>query len=235
MRGGGRYQLSFSSMYFIYPILLSVFTVLSPQGTTLHIAHADTIRTFRSEGSITRTHSHTHVAPAPVITPTPTPPVQTPPVVTLPPTTSPNNPPSDTPTSFAAQVEQEVFARINTERAKNGLAQLALDSTLTTLARAHSTDMVTNSYFSHTDLSGCDGACRFTNAGYAYSWMGENIYTMTGYSLTPAATADMVVSGWMNSPGHRANILNTHFTNQGIGVAVQGSTVDVTQDLSLPR
>lgn len=162
-------------------------------------------------------------SPAPAPTPTPTP------------TPTPVTPPIESPTTFATQLEDEIYARINDERVKNGRAQLVRDSKLATLARVHSADMLTNNYFSHTNLSGCTVSCRFSNAGYSYWSYGENIYWMSGYTLTPEAAADMVVNGWMNSSGHRANILNSTFTNQGIGVAFSGKTIYVTQDFAKPR
>jgi uncharacterized protein YkwD len=67
--------------------------------------------------------------------------------------------------TFAQQVEQEIFRLINIERTKAGLSTLVPDTRLDKIARAHSADMLANGYFSHTDKSGCDSACRVSNAG----------------------------------------------------------------------
>ncbi len=137
--------------------------------------------------------------------------------------------------TFAQEVEKEIHRLVNAERTKQGLSTLKSDIRLASIARAHSQDMLTNDYFSHTDLSGCGSSCRMSNAGYAWSAAGENIYTMTGYSMGPAAAARHMVDGWMDSPGHRANILNGTFTNHGIGVATSGSTVYATSVFALPQ
>ena len=124
---------------------------------------------------------------------------------------------------------------MNTERTKNNLPALAWNATLASVARAHSADMAKNKYFDHTDLSGCSSACRVTNAGYTWRAVGENIYTMQGYNLSADATAQMIVSGWMNSPGHRANILDSQYQEDGVGVAQLGDSTYITADYGTPR
>jgi uncharacterized protein YkwD len=134
-----------------------------------------------------------------------------------------------------SQIESEVLRLTNAARADNGLAPLTSDTALANIARAHSVDMLTHNYFSHPDLTGCDGACRMTNAGYSWQAMGENIHMMSGYHLSVTDTAQKIVTDWMNSPGHRANILNSSFTHAGIGIAMEGDTIYTTADYSLPR
>jgi len=124
---------------------------------------------------------------------------------------------------------------MNAQRVQNGLSALAWDQRLADMARAHSTDMLTNDYFSHTDPNGCGSSCRANNAGYGWTAIGENIYFTEGYNLTSTAEAEMIVNGWMNSPGHRANILGAQFTNDGVGVAVQGDKIYITAMYSKPR
>ncbi len=164
---------------------------------------------------------------------TTTKPVQRP--VTVAPTPAATAPVAIPTTDFAVQVEQLVHTKINAERSKVGLATLALDSTLAIVARAHSADMAKNNYFNHTNLAGCSSSCRVTNAGYQWSTVGENIYMMSGYKLSADATAQMIVDGWMNSPGHKANIVNTNFTYEGIGVAQVGNSLYATEDFARPR
>jgi len=97
----------------------------------------------------------------------------------------------------------------NVERAKAGCGTLRIDARLTTAARLHSQDMVDRGYFSHTSPEGEGPGDRAEAAGYP-RWSGENI--AAGYA-TPAA----VVRGWMNSDGHRANILNCSSKATGVG------------------
>lgn len=144
-------------------------------------------------------------------------------------------PPSASSSNIAIALENEIHARINAVRAEYELSTLARDERLVTLARAHSTDMLVNNYFSHENKNGCSSSCRAQSAGYAYWMIGENIYMLNGYALNAPELAAKIVSGWMNSSGHRANILQSGFTNQGIGVAVEGKKVYATELLAKPR
>ena len=108
--------------------------------------------------------------------------------------------------------EMEVINLVNQERLIEGLHIYSPDDRLTDAARGHSEDMALNNYFAHTSLDGRAFFDRITDAGYFWSKCGENI--AAGYS-TPQA----VVDGWMNSPGHRANILHPDFCNIGVGYA----------------
>ncbi len=127
-------------------------------------------------------------------------------------------------TDFRTQVEQFVLSATNAARAQNGLQALVTDSAAASVARSHSEDMLTQNYFNHTNLSGCGSGCRLTSAGYVWSSYGENIHWMSGYNLSAQDTAKKIVSDWMNSPGHRANMLGS-FTYAGVGIAVSGSKV----------
>ena len=161
--------------------------------------------------------------PAPDPTNPPVTPTTKPPAGTTPPTTSP--PP---PTGNAA-FEAQVLTIVNTERAKAGCAALTADDRLTTAARAHSADMAARNYFSHTTPEGVEFATRITTAGYRWSGAGENI---AKGQRTPAE----VMNSWMNSAGHKANILNCGFKNLGVGVAADaGGSLLWTQDFASPR
>lgn len=81
---------------------------------------------------------------------------------------------------------------------------------LTTAASRHSADMVARDYFSHTSPDGTDPGARITAAGYRWSTYGENI-------AKGQQTAAAVMDSWMNSSGHRANILNCAFKEIGVG------------------
>jgi uncharacterized protein YkwD len=117
-----------------------------------------------------------------------------------------------------AQVQAATLCLINLQRGAHGESPLNANSRLGTAAARHSADMVAENYFEHTSPSGQTFIDRLTAAGYitpriSYS-AGENIATGTGAESTPAA----MVAAWMNSPEHRANILDADFTDTGIGV-----------------
>jgi len=103
------------------------------------------------------------------------------------------------------------------------------------MARLHSADMLTHSYFSHEDQAGCGIVCRFSSIKYEYWAIAENIYSMYGYELSAHESAVKIVEGWMNSPGHRANILSETYTVEGVGVAFEGTRIYVTEDFAKPR
>jgi uncharacterized protein YkwD/stress response protein SCP2 len=103
----------------------------------------------------------------------------------------------------------------NRERARAGLPPLAVDPLLTAAAQAHSADMVARAFYSHTAPDGSRPWGRAAAAGSTRRSIGENIACG---QRSPAE----VVEGWMNSPGHRANILKPGFTHIGIGCAGGG-------------
>ncbi|GAB2727349.1 CAP domain-containing protein [Streptomyces bullii] len=103
----------------------------------------------------------------------------------------------------------------NRERARAGLRPLAPDPRLTTAAQAHSADMVARDFYSHTSPDGHRPWDRAAAAGFTRRSIGENI------ACGQRSPAD-VVEGWMNSPGHRVNILKPDFTHIGIGFAGGG-------------
>ncbi|MBL8932159.1 MAG: CAP domain-containing protein, partial [Kineosporiaceae bacterium] len=118
----------------------------------------------------------------------------------------------------------------NAARAANGCSvALKADGKLTNAAQGHSADMAAKNYFSHTGLDGRSPFDRMRDAGYSYSMAAENI---AAGQPTPAA----VVNGWMNSAGHKANILNCKLTEIGVGVAKGGSYgIYWTQNFGTPR
>ncbi|TDC70002.1 CAP domain-containing protein [Actinomadura sp. GC306] len=107
--------------------------------------------------------------------------------------------------------EAAVVSLTNAERSKAGCGALRVDQRLVTAARKHSADMAANNYFSHTSQNGDSPWDRMAAAGYPDAGA-ENI--AKGYP-----TAAAVVKGWMNSPGHRANILNCDLRAIGVGMA----------------
>ena len=113
--------------------------------------------------------------------------------------------------SYNSSFEDRVVFLINEQRALNGLPALIVRPQLTAAARGHSLDMACNNYFSHTGSDGSTSRDRVLREGYYATWVGENIY---GGQLS---TADSVVTWWMNSTPHRANILNVNYYSIGIG------------------
>lgn len=128
-----------------------------------------------------------------------------------PPTTTPT--PAPPPPAADGSVAQQVAAATNAERRAAGCPALETDARLAAAAQGHAADMAENGYFSHEGQDGRDFADRISAQGHP-SPGGENIA-----QGQPDAAA--VVQAWMDSPGHRANILNCSFTGIGVGHAGQ--------------
>jgi uncharacterized protein YkwD len=140
------------------------------------------------------------------------------------------------------RLEQRVFERINDERVSRKLPPLKPDSRLSAIARDHSKDMAAKGYIAHVNKEGLDPTQRAQAAGYkcsrvigrvVYSGVAENIFQNNLYGRKTVRGAQVVyewnneekiaassVKGWMESSGHRANILNSVFAATGIGVAI---------------
>lgn len=116
---------------------------------------------------------------------------------------------ASTPTSSSDFV-QRVLELTNQFRAQNGVAPLQLNQELNAAALNHSTNMALQDFFSHTGKDGSSAGDRMRQVGYTSNAWGENI--AAGYT-----TPEQVVQGWINSPGHRANLLNSRFTELGVG------------------
>ena len=113
------------------------------------------------------------------------------------------------------QYEQEVIRLVNEIRAQNGLSALTYNWELSRVARYKSQDMVDNRYFSHTSPTYGTPFQMIRSFGLSYRSAGENI----AYGQrTPQA----VVNAWMNSSGHRANILSSSYTQIGVGYVANG-------------
>ena len=106
--------------------------------------------------------------------------------------------------------ESEMLQLVNRERQKHGLKPLVADPELLPVARAHSQDMFAKGYFAHDNLEGKDPFDRMRDANIRFSAAGEN--------LALAQTVEIAHSNLMNSPGHRANILNPGFGRVAIGI-----------------
>jgi uncharacterized protein YkwD len=112
------------------------------------------------------------------------------------------------------QVADDVVDLVNTERAKSGCDPLVVDPKLVRAAQEHSADMAERDYFDHTTPEGLTFADRIVNAGYPTPGA-ENI-------AVGQQNADQVMQGWMDSEGHRANILNCDLKTIGVGFVQDG-------------
>ena len=140
-----------------------------------------------------------------------------------------------------ALVEQYVHEAVNEERTARGLEALAFDEDLQEIARSHSQDMAERDYFAHTDPEGNSFADRYEAHGYecraytddgyyytggeniAYTYFDQPVRTSSGEVVehtTERELAEGIVDQWMNSDGHRENILAEHWNNEGIGIYV---------------
>lgn len=114
--------------------------------------------------------------------------------------------------------EATLWQLLNGARANNGMAPLQQDGTLIALARWRSQDMLANDYFSHTIAScGCLVYTYYDSNGLSYVWGGENIGWNSG--LDDSYSPVRVHEAFMESPGHRANVLTAAFTHGGVGAA----------------
>lgn len=116
---------------------------------------------------------------------------------------------TETSTTYSEYVTK-VIELTNVERAKYNLKPLKLSDSLCKSAQEHADDMYTNNYFSHVSQDGRTMSDRIEKYTSSYGYKGENI--ALGYS-----TPEEVVKGWVNSEGHRANLLNKNYTDIGVG------------------
>ena len=123
--------------------------------------------------------------------------------------------------SDARPISARVLTLVNEARSKprkcgkasfEAAPPLTLSTTLTRVAAAHAKDMATHDFFEHEGSDGSTPAQRAVRAGYQWRNIAENI-------AAGATTADAVVSGWLESPGHCANLMGTQFTEMGIAYA----------------
>ncbi|KOP69640.1 hypothetical protein AMS59_22185 [Lysinibacillus sp. FJAT-14745] len=130
--------------------------------------------------------------------------------------TAPSKSTPSTTTSDVSAFEQEVVKLTNAERTKAGLAPFKTDDQLMAAAREKSQDMQSKNYFSHTSPTFGSPFDRMKALGITYKSAGENI-------AQGQRTPQEVVKAWMDSPGHRANILNEKFTHIGVGYVKSGN------------
>ena len=134
-----------------------------------------------------------------------------------------------TPPAPASDPAAEVVERTNAVRAQHGLAPLQIHPQMMHAAQAHSNDQAAMSRMSHTGSNGSTMAVRVDATGYAWSRIAENVAAGQG-------TAQLVTDAWLDSPGHRANMLNADLVHIGVAVTTSPSgTPYWTMVLATPR
>lgn len=131
--------------------------------------------------------------------------------------------------SYISEIEQAIFTSVNAERSANGLVPLSYNNTMQDYARIKSKDMGDRGYFDHTSPDGELITAQMKRDGVTYNAWGENIAYIQGNSNN-ASLGNQFMTNWMNSQGHRENILSTNFTSIGIGVYKIGNTYYATQE-----
>ncbi|MEW6388012.1 MAG: CAP domain-containing protein [Thermodesulfobacteriota bacterium] len=129
------------------------------------------------------------------------------------------------------QVAEFVYPLVNTVRRQHGLPALARDPGLEVVALTYSRDMLRRKFFGHTNPEGLSLMARLVSRyQQPFTKAGENIWTGSGYDLANAPLlARMMMQSWLDSPGHRDNLLDPRFTHLGVGVAARGREVRATQ------
>ncbi|WP_331730720.1 CAP domain-containing protein (plasmid) [Kitasatospora sp. NBC_00070] len=132
------------------------------------------------------------------------------------------------PAAETAQYVREVADLVNAERVKAGCTVMVkVNSKLTQAAQAHSEDQDRRQTMTHSGSDGSQADARIKAAGYSWSNWGENV------AVSPSATA--VMAAWMNSPGHRSNILNCAYQDIGVGFSAAKGGPWWTQVFATPR
>jgi uncharacterized protein YkwD len=135
-----------------------------------------------------------------------------------------------------AGLEAEIHEAVNEKRVAHGLEPLEYSDGIGSVADNHSEHMADAGFYAHQAPNGQDVGDRFQEAGVSCGYPGENLYRMhTGGAIGDAEQlANETVDSWMNSPGHRENLLRPQYDEEGIGVAIvdrdSETYVYVTQD-----
>jgi uncharacterized protein YkwD len=177
------------------------------------------------------------VVPTPAVAAATAPPV----AAQAPAVSAPAPPPSATPTPAPAAVvatvplnarEQGLIDAMNVRRASAGLSPLAASGALTGISRARSSDMLSNNYFSHSSPTGETWYSLLAARGLTFSAGGENLAKVYGDAPTSVSVA---IEALMNSPTHRANILNPAYRLVGVGSASSGDTTTILTSVFTDR
>tara|TARA_B100000745_G_C20093189_1_gene373708 strand:+ start:180 stop:1019 length:840 start_codon:yes stop_codon:yes gene_type:complete len=138
--------------------------------------------------------------------------------------------------SFIETLTSEIHRLTNEERVTRGLSALTYDFRLEGIATGQSNDMITRDYFAHISPEGCDLTCRVKGASYDALYWGENLIWIEATRLPDARElAATFMESWMDSGGHRKNIVSEDYTHAGVGVARAGGVVYVTVNFAQPK
>jgi uncharacterized protein YkwD len=119
-----------------------------------------------------------------------------------------------------ATIRRATLCLLNVERTKHHLAKLHANRALRGVATAYAKRMVANSFFGHVSPTGSTFVQRILSSRYLEHANGYNIGENLAWGADPLSTPKLIVRAWMHSPGHRANILNGHYRDIGIGLAL---------------
>lgn len=127
--------------------------------------------------------------------------------------------------------------QVNAARAAYGLKPVVLDSRISAVSLAHAWEQIQYGYFSHIGLDGSTAKDRLRAAGISFGWSGENMCSSTNAGRSVTATLNWCHSQFMSEPypgfaNHIGNILGTHYTRVGIGIAVSGAKVIIVWDFA---
>lgn len=175
-------------------------SVLNSKYNTIGLVVADTSNGLLCLQLLATKPANQSTKPAPQPAPAPQPKPQP----------APQPAPQPTPNVTMNELQQQVVELVNVERAKHGLKPVVAKQDLTNVAQLKANDMYQNRYFSHTSPTYGSPFDMMRKYGISYSAAGENI-------AMGQKTAAQVMQDWMNSPGHRANILNANYNEIGVG------------------
>jgi len=137
--------------------------------------------------------------------------------------------------TFDTLLSERIHTLTNELRIKNNLTPLQTDSTLVKNASSYSATMLKSTFLSHTDTHGCDMSCRFKKDGYVAQAWGENLATLSfDDQVTVEYVAQFFMRAWEKSDEHRANLLTSAYTREGIGIARDAHTIYVTVQFAKP-
>lgn len=131
-------------------------------------------------------------------------------------------------------IEKLIWKKTNQERQKAGLKILEYEDKVAEIARAHSKNMAENNFFDHTDPNGLSPSERITKGFSELFTAGSAENIAYNFGNTDEEAATNLVTAWMNSPGHRANILNSGLTYIGVGAYIKGERIYATQNFIKP-
>ena len=137
--------------------------------------------------------------------------------------------PPSAPADRAGEIEWHILFLTNQQRNWQKLPQFEASAELADVARAHSRDMLARDFFSHVNPDGLSPKDRAAKRGLRFKVIAENIFSTENGTTDAAEAASHILTGWMDHPGHRRNILDRTLRYLGVGVAVSETEILATQ------